>query len=247
MEFADNTKTSLLPRERHGACTPRGMLACAACMCSVFLLAAARSVWVSASLVTCRPEVWVVRHGDKAPEGGLSARGFARADWLRDLVLNGTWPRFHEVYATDPRELTAVNQPMVREWQTARPMAAALGIAVNVSFSKDASAALAEAALTAARAACAPVLIVWEHCRIPAVLAALGCADERCARCWDDGKFEEVVRLDVRSAPPALQVGTEGFGKDHELGFAAFECVGTRGNAACGRHCPCQLPNGTWL
>ena len=73
------------------------------------------------SPTVCAPEVWIIRHADKAPSGGLSPRGFRRAGHLAALVANGTWPRFTQLFAVNSH----TRDHMVREVQTLLPMAGA--------------------------------------------------------------------------------------------------------------------------
>ena len=43
-------------------------------------------------------------------------------------------------------------------------------------------------------------LIAWEHCMIPLLRAALGCATNRCAACWNDDNYDSLDRFRVTYA-----------------------------------------------
>ena len=137
---------------------------------------------------TCQPEVWIIRHGDKRPKSiagnytGLSAVGFARAAYLVHLVAAGVWPRFAAAFASNPR----LPNYGLREEETVLPLSSWLGLQVNDSFPLDEEVSLGASAMGAAQGSCGTVLIAWEHCRIPRLMASLGCDDERCQRCWAD-------------------------------------------------------------
>lgn len=212
----------------------------------------------------CSPEVWLIRHGEKAPDGGLSPAGFARAEFLRTRVQDGHWPKFHAVFATRPNATGCTP----REVQTAAPLVAALGLPMNTQFAKNEERALSLAARAAAQHACGPVLVVWEHCRIAALAHELGCNEPRCLECWDDGVFGAVLRLSVGQEgttaklleQPSSEESPAGDGQS--LGWV--ECPDPTADAQCcsakefrrggcggpeqsiGWHCPCQLA-GRWV
>ena len=103
--------------------------------------------------------------------------------------------------------------------------------------------ALAAAARKAAHTTCAPVLISWEHCRIPSLLIALGCESDACTRCWPDGVYDTFVALDVGAEPPVAHLRAEGFRRHEPRGFDAYECAGPERIA----HSRCRFADGTWL
>lgn len=206
----------------------------------------------------CDPELWIIRHAEKV-DGGLSVLGNERAVFLRNLTNTGVFLPFIAVFATNPD----TEAHMVREVQTAAPLATALGLRVDTRFARDEEAAMAIAALDAARKFCGPVLIVWEHCRIPAIAIALECTHSRCITCWDDGSYDDILRLRVarHGAPRAVllpQPQSEGFPHDAglRLGWSAcidpmrgcctskHGCAGT--TQSSGWYCPCQLA-GQWV
>ena len=207
------------------------------------------SVSLPSGASACEPEAWLIRHGDKAASGRLSARGQARAEHLAALVANGTWPRFARVFAVNSH----TQEHMLREVETALPMAARTGVTIDERFTKDQEVPLAAAVTAAALASCRPILVVWEHCRIPALAMALGCSHAACSVCWTDTNFGEVLRIDVRTGTVA--VGDEEFAGDDIEGelrapsFRGYECTDSTSDARCDGadhewHCDCVLPSG---
>ena len=215
---------------------------------------------------TCQPEVWIIRHGDKRPKSiagnytGLSAVGFARAAYLVHLVAAGVWPRFAAAFASNPR----VPNYGLREEETVLPLSSWLGLQVNDSFPLDEEVSLGASAMGAAQGSCGTVLIAWEHCRIPRLMASLGCDDERCQRCWADSSFDQVVRLDVSGCEldkggrvragcaARIPEPAEGFRPDpYAVDFDVYDCANPASDSKCyhgGKwFCDCQFPNGTWL
>ena len=196
--------------------------------------------------------IWVIRHGEKtlAPTPGsrevleLNATGMRRAQFLKGLVSQGIWPRFSHVFASSPIPAGAA----LREWQTVEPLASALGLRVDLTFSQNETEALARAALEAARAGqCGDtVLIAWEHCRIPSLLMAMGCNHHECARCWPDGCYDTVVALDVNDeGAPNVRRATlrrEGFAAD-VFGYKGYQCAVQEHRT----YSRCQFADGTWL
>ena len=196
--------------------------------------------------------VWVIRHGEKTlqPAPGsrevleLNVTGLSRARFLKGKVLQGLWPRFSHVFASSPVPAGAA----LREWQTVEPLASALGLTVDLTFSQNETNAIARAALEAARAGqCGDVvLIAWEHCRIPALLMAMGCKREECVRCWPDGAYDAVVALSVsdKGAPDisGATLGREGFAMD-VVGYEGYQCAEQERRM----YSRCRFPDGTWL
>lgn len=204
--------------------------------------------FVGALQEECVRQVWVIRHGEKSehPEPGssdvlgLNATGMLRAQHLRQLVVDGKWPRFSHVYATSPYEAPFVR----REWQTVEPLASELGVPVDTTFTKEQTDRVAIGALRAVReGACGQrVLISWEHCRIPSLLMALGCTSNACVRCWPDGVYDSFFVLDVGSETLQVHEQQEGFARDVP-GYAEYECAGPLRRP----YSHCRYANGTWI
>ena len=236
------------PPPRHRFWSPLAALTacCAVSAVTVFALKSAGGADALARK-NCDPSVWVIRHGEKSPNPqpgspevlGLNATGVARANFLSSLVANGSWPRFGHIYASSPRAPPHV----LRELQTVLPLSTVLNTPVDTSFAQVETAALAAAARKAAHTTCAPVLISWEHCRIPSLLIALGCESDACTRCWPDGDYDTFVALDVGAEPPVAHVRAEGFRRHEPRGFEGYECAGPERIA----HSRCRFTDGTWL
>ncbi|WP_030059484.1 hypothetical protein [Streptomyces novaecaesareae] len=138
--------------------------------------------------------VMVIRHGEK-PDGGhpgldesgrqdgksLTERGWARAKALPSL-FSPPAPGLR----TPARILAAADQgPLAgahRMRQTVTPLAAALGLTVDTGYAESQESALAGAALAGAQ----PVLICWEHSRIPRIVEALGAGRSGAPAAWPD-------------------------------------------------------------
>ena len=74
----------------------------------------------------------------------------------------GSWPHFDRIFAT------SVETPphTLREMQTVQPLAASIGLDIDLSFAKEDTALLGEAVSGLARRSCgSAILISWEHCR----------------------------------------------------------------------------------
>ena len=204
------------------------------------------------SSASCAPDVWLIRHGNKnVTVGGLNQRGWRRASWLASLVRNGTWPKFTALYATDSSRA----DHMIRERQTIEEMSAVLDVPIDESFGKDEMVPLARAARAAALH-CGPVLVVWEHCRIPAIAMEMDChGSAACRACWSDDNFGEVLRINAANGKAvAFDEGFAGDDWDAEVthpSFAGYECTDAQTDAHCGSddgtwHCPCRFPDGMW-
>ncbi|SOB79210.1 hypothetical protein [Streptomyces sp. 1331.2] len=138
--------------------------------------------------------VMIIRHGEK-PDGGhpgldengkqdgksLTERGWARARALPSL-FSPPAPGLH----TPARIFAAADQgPLAgahRMRQTVTPLAAALGLTVDTGYAESQESALAGAALAGAQ----PVLICWEHSRIPRIVEALGAVGSGAPAAWPD-------------------------------------------------------------
>ncbi|MGW1866031.1 hypothetical protein ACWCPS_10765 [Streptomyces mauvecolor] len=135
--------------------------------------------------------IMIIRHGEKPDSGdpgfdeagkqdkkSLTERGWERSHALpRLFVPNGAASPASSGSAPLPRPATiyaAADQGpdagAHRMRQTVTPLAEALHVRVNTEFAEGREEELAAAAL----AATAPVLICWEHSRIPPIVEALG-------------------------------------------------------------------------
>ncbi|WP_327351475.1 hypothetical protein [Streptomyces sp. NBC_01304] len=135
--------------------------------------------------------IMIIRHGEKPGHGeqgvdeagrpdkkSLTRRGWRRADALPRLFAAEPGrpapklPRPATLFAAAD---TGPHAGAHRMRQTVTPLSKALHLPVDTSVAEGQETRLATAAL----AAKAPVLISWEHSRIPAIVRALGAAQAR--------------------------------------------------------------------
>ncbi|MDH6126392.1 hypothetical protein [Kitasatospora sp. GP82] len=143
--------------------------------------------------------VMIIRHGEK-PDGShpgldengrgdghsLTDRGWQRARALPQLFdpagrkpLTAGLVRPARIYAaTDQGPHAGAH----RMRQTVTPLAAHLGLTVDTTYAESQEAALATAAVSVP----GPVLICWEHSRIPAIVNALGASHTGVPGTWPD-------------------------------------------------------------
>lgn len=163
--------------------------------------------------------VMIVRHAEKPTAdgrlGGVTADG--RAD-PHSLSVRG-WQRAGALVpfftATAPSRRSGIDVPAVlcaprptdaapsrRAGQTLEPLADALGLSIDLRFAKGDEAELAHAL----RGAQGPVLIAWEHRRIPALVDGLCDAALQRPSTWPDDRFDLVwcLRRGPGAAPFAL-------------------------------------------
>ncbi|MER7846109.1 hypothetical protein ABTZ03_19390 [Kitasatospora sp. NPDC096077] len=138
--------------------------------------------------------VMIVRHGEK-PTGdqpGLDENGkhdgksLTQRGWDRAKALPTLFSPPAAGLRTPARIYAATDQgPMAgahRMRQTVTPLGAALGLTVDTTYAESQESELAGAALTGAQ----PVLICWEHSRIPRIVEALGAAGSGAPSSWPD-------------------------------------------------------------
>ncbi|WP_369393396.1 hypothetical protein AB5J72_42000 [Streptomyces sp. CG1] len=141
--------------------------------------------------------IMVIRHGEKPgkhesgiDENGrpdaksLTQRGWGRARALPTLfappkgqALKPGIVRPRTIYAAaDQGPLAGAH----RMRETVTPLAQHMGITLDTTYAESQEAALAKAALSAPQ----PVLICWEHSRIPAIVNALGASHSGVPAAW---------------------------------------------------------------
>ncbi|MFE6054393.1 hypothetical protein ACFQ6N_26875 [Kitasatospora sp. NPDC056446] len=138
--------------------------------------------------------VMVVRHGEK-PDGshpGLDENGkhdgksLTERGWARANALPGLFSPPAPGLRTPARILAAADQgPLAgahRMRQTVTPLAAKLGLTVDTRYAESQESDLAGAALAGPQ----PVLICWEHSRIPRIVEALGATGSGAPAVWPD-------------------------------------------------------------
>jgi len=156
--------------------------------------------------------IMIIRHGEKPPEGDGAPHGITRDGlpdsqalvpfgWARAGALVGLFAptvgsprpplvRPHKVYAARP-----VDGLHLRESETVSLVAAQLGVEVQMPCAvgqEDELAALL-------RQEDGPVLVAWEHVRIPLLVRALGATTPPAPTTWPWDRFDMVFLLE--SAP----------------------------------------------
>ena len=149
--------------------------------------------------------IMVIRHGEKPASKSaagidlngmpdthsLTEQGWLRAAYLPDLFVpsddtgQSALPAPNVIYASGQG---AGDGEGTRPRQTVGPLAAALGIAVNTSFSRGQEADL----VAQAAAEPGPVLICWQHQSIPAIGAAFGNVSPAPPSAWPDEEYDMV-------------------------------------------------------
>ncbi|CCB72058.1 hypothetical protein [Streptantibioticus cattleyicolor] len=155
--------------------------------------------------------IMIIRHGEKPDKHhpgigddgrpdpkSLTARGWQRARALPSLfdppAGHTPPPGIHRPRTVYAAADTGPHAGAHRMRQTVTPLARHLGLPVLTTYAETRERALAAAASTAA----APVLICWEHSRIPDIVAALGASDSGAPKTWPD-RFDLVWVLTRRS------------------------------------------------
>jgi broad specificity phosphatase PhoE len=146
--------------------------------------------------------ILIIRHAEKLTDGriDLSPVGFERAKLMPKLFL----PAGVRPDLPTPQVLfaTHVSARSNRPVQTVTPLAAALHLPIDDSFSNDDYAGLA-AALLSGKYAGKVVLVVWHHGRIPQLAAALGATPPYTP--WPDQQFDRIWRIDYANGKASLR------------------------------------------
>jgi hypothetical protein len=146
--------------------------------------------------------ILIIRHAEKLTDGriDLSPTGFERARLLPNLFTPGAarpdLPTPQVIFATHLSPHS--NRPV----QTVTPLAAALHLPINDSFSNDNYPALATALLSG-KFAGKIVLIVWHHGKIPQLASALGATPPYSP--WPDNQYDRIWRIDYANGKATLQ------------------------------------------
>jgi hypothetical protein len=145
--------------------------------------------------------ILIIRHGEKLTDGrmDLSPAGFERANLLPNLFVPGARPDLPV-----PQVLFATHQSACsnREVETVAPLAAALHLPIDESFSNDDYAQLATILLSGKYAG-KVVLVVWHHGKIPQLAAALGATPPYTQ--WPGQSFDRIWRIDYLNGAVTLK------------------------------------------
>jgi hypothetical protein len=148
-------------------------------------------------------KIQIIRHGEK-PKGstkGYDATGkedphsLTKQGWARAAALVGLFDPVGGVPKAGlsvPTIIYAADGPNAGERmvETATPLVAALNVPLVRAYDKGSESSLARALKTLP--AGAQALVVWEHSRIPALVAALGASSPKPPKKWDSSRFDLV-------------------------------------------------------
>ena len=145
-------------------------------------------------------QVVIVRHGEKISDADsdLSPRGEQRAEALVQFTLTNP-----EISKFGPPVAVFAARPKVdhsqRAVETARPLAAQLGLTVNVDYSKTQTSEIADFVMSNPAFEGRTVFIAWIHGQIPDLATAFGVAE---APKWPGSVFDRawVIRFDSGAA-----------------------------------------------
>lgn len=154
--------------------------------------------------------IMIIRHAEKPLPGRrdrsvcidgfhtkheLTVRGWQRA---AALVPFFSHPRA-DVPVSPPQSIFAAAattiSPSLRSQRTVEPLAAALGLAIDLGHAEHEEAALATAALMAP----SPVLIAWHHHSIPELVRLISPGTVACPAEWPADRYDLVWTLDRTS------------------------------------------------
>jgi hypothetical protein len=143
-------------------------------------------------------QILIVRHAEKNDDKSdihLNARGYARAAALPTLFPSRLdTPEF--LFAS--RQSAHSNRPL----ETITPLARALRLQIDNTFTNEDYAGLARHVLGKPVYAGKTVLICWHHGNIPALARALGIKDASAP--WPEMQFDRVWRITFADGVPAL-------------------------------------------
>ena len=170
----------------------------------VLLLAGSMEIYAQAAPAKPQPPatILLIRHAEKLTDGriDLSPTGFERAKLLPTRFspagARPDLPTPQVLFATHISEHS--NRPV----QTVTPLAAALHLPIDDSFTNDEYPALA-AALLSGKYAGKVVLVVWHHGKIPQLASALGATPPYTP--WPDTQYDRIWRIDYANGKATLQ------------------------------------------
>jgi hypothetical protein len=143
-------------------------------------------------------QILIVRHAEKNDNKSdihLNARGYARAAALPTLFpARFDTPEF--LFAS--KQSAHSNRPL----ETITPLARALRLQIDNTFTNEDYAGLARHVLGKPVYAGKTVLICWHHGNIPALARALGIKDASAP--WPEMQFDRVWRITFADGVPAL-------------------------------------------
>ncbi len=149
-------------------------------------------------------QVILIRHAEKQPgEPVLSAKGYKRAALLKDFFMEEATVTHYgapaAIYAAAPKH----EDSSVRSIQTVTPLAKALGLDIDDSYTRGQTGKLVREIMETPAYDGRMVLVCWQHDNL--VKIAYGLAEYNNSPrvgiplVWDDGSFDRVWILDLKN------------------------------------------------
>ncbi|CAG9997047.1 unnamed protein product [Clonostachys byssicola] len=126
-----------------------------------------------ASVVACKPTVYLIRHGEKPANGsnGLSIEGVERSQCLRNVFGKASGYNIDYILAQEYKPSGKEDRP----YETVLPLSEDLGLNIDTHCDRDEPECVAKAVKE--YKGDGNVLICWEHHRLTNITEALGVKD----------------------------------------------------------------------
>ncbi|RYP51344.1 hypothetical protein DL768_003348 [Monosporascus sp. mg162] len=156
-----------------------------------------------ASLVLAKPTVYLIRHSEKPKDGnGLNEEGEQRVQCLRTVFGAGSGYNITHIMAQTPKS----NGKRKRPYDTVRPLADDLGLAVDILCDRDDSKCVAD--FVNSYTVDGNILICWQHGEMKTVAKRLGAKgvkdypDDRFDLVWTlPYDYKEIVSIESENCP----------------------------------------------
>lgn len=164
----------------------------------------------------CVFNLFLARHCDKNPPWAkvptkmelCTEQGYLRGEHMAaEFGPEGQYPMPNRLYARRLKRGVYTSRDLFLLW----PLAQRLRLLVNTTFDEGGALGLVQSLESEREAQCLSgrseetVLVAWDHCSLPALAQALGCDEETCLDCWDDGNFEKLLWLRFTAVPKSKQ------------------------------------------
>ncbi len=151
---------------------------------------------IGAVAIASPAQVFIMRHGEKPTAGdNLDAQGYQRATGLPAFFASTTQLKQFgppvAIYAMAPSNTDSSNRPV----ETVAPLAKALGIQINSSFTKLQIVPLVTQIMNSPAYNNKSVLICWEHTMIPQIAKDFGAT--MAPQAWDGNVFNQIWVLSL--------------------------------------------------
>ncbi|KAF7715476.1 Uncharacterized protein PECH_007095 [Penicillium ucsense] len=122
-----------------------------------------------ANVAIASPTVYLIRHGEKPSSGdGLNAQGMQRAQCLREVFGATSQYNIGHIMAQTPKS----NGKRQRPYDTVKPLAADLGLSVDLSCGRDDPGCVKN--VVDSYTGPGNILICWEHHALTDIVSELG-------------------------------------------------------------------------